>query len=631
MKNVRGISKLLNASHLWRASLAVILVASASACQDSTVAQDPVDRAMDASTAVCDDADLTCARGDAGNSCANAIVLPVGSGRVTGTTVNGQDHGTGSGTGCTNVQQGAPDRIYTFTLAKAAKVKFDMTGYDTVLHLRADCAQANTQVACSDDAVGSAAALNKNLEPGQYFLFADSYKTGGVYTLVYSMASDPCAENPCGSAQCVPSADWTSFECKCAEGDVPVNGACVDDPCDPNPCQVENQGKCVVDGAEQYTCECDPGFIFGDGNVCIPDPNLPEWTFMVYLNADNNLQQDGLDNLAQMQTAGSNAKVNLVVLMDTDTSNGGRARKLYVTKGGVTVIADLGEIDMGIPETLADFGTWAVRNYPAKQYFLDLWNHGSGWDKAMQPPVKGISSDDSSGNVISVAKGEYAAGLAPIAAAIGRPIDVVGFDACLMAMWEVANATAPYAKYLLASEETEPAAGWPYDKFLQPLVANPMTSPVEISTKIVDTYFAAGSRNSTMSLVDLSTMSEVNAKVTAFANELKSAVPTYKTQINNVRGATRAFYYSNNRDLYDFAVRLVAAAGLPATLKAAAQGLTAQLDVSILANKAQSNYAGAHGMAIYLPAAGTSFNAEYTGAGAIWSELTTWDEFLKGF
>jgi hypothetical protein len=40
------------------------------------------------------------------------------------------------------------------------------------------------------------------------------------------------------------------------------------------------------------------------------------------------------------------------------------------------------------------------------------------------------------------------------------PLDFVGFDACLMANWEVGVALQNRARYMLASEEVEPGHGW---------------------------------------------------------------------------------------------------------------------------------------------------------------------------
>jgi hypothetical protein len=620
-------------SMLINASAALLVLGGVSACGQTSLDDTQLSRASSAAE-VCEGATLddACARGAAGNSCADAIPLAIGTGSVVGTTVGAQDHGTASGS-C-SMQAGGLDRIYTFTLAKAAKVSFDMlgnSGYDTVLHLRTACANPSSQVACNDDHTGTSAGLNLPLQAGTYFLFADSYgTTGGGYTLNYTMLSNPCDANPCGNAVCAPTADWASFTCTCPAGQVLFHGTCIADPCNPNPCTEEHMNRCIVQGVGQNSCQCNAGFLAQDGG-CVEDPNLPEWTWMVYLNADNNLEGDGYDDLHEMQAVGSTAKVNIVVLMDTTTGDGGVGRKLYVTKGGATTIASLGEIDMGVPQTLADFGTWVVDNYPARHYALVMWDHGSGWDKAGDDSVmKGFSWDDSSGNHISVAQGGYAASLAPIVEKLGRPLDIVGFDACLMAMWEVANASAPYANYLIASEETEPAAGWSYDKALAPLIANPGMTALELATKVVDTYYGNSSRNATLSVTDLGTMEEMNGVITAFADELLKAAPTYRSQIESVRGATQKFYYADHRDLSDFASRIAATSALPASLKDAAKAVQAQVAVSVPYFKSQaSGYAGAKGMAINIPATGSHLDANY--GAAMWSALATWDEFLAAF
>eukprot|EP00879_Flechtneria_rotunda_P026132 GHRR01027837.1.p1 GENE.GHRR01027837.1~~GHRR01027837.1.p1 ORF type:complete len:184 (-),score=53.04 GHRR01027837.1:485-1036(-) len=46
----------------------------------------------------------------------------------------------------------------------------------------------------------------------------------------------------------------------------------------------------------------------------------------------------------------------------------------------------------------------------------------------------------------------------------GDPVvlDIIGFDACLMAMYEVATSLAPFARHLLVSELLEPGHGWDY-------------------------------------------------------------------------------------------------------------------------------------------------------------------------
>ena len=76
-----------------------------------------------------------------------------------------------------------------------------------------------------------------------------------------------------------------------------------------------------------------------------------KWTFMVYLDADNNLEPWGVLNLEWLETVGSDQNVNFVVLMDT---YGEDADLLYVNLGDSTSVGgDYGypkEVNMADPD-----------------------------------------------------------------------------------------------------------------------------------------------------------------------------------------------------------------------------------------------------------------------------------------
>jgi hypothetical protein len=378
---------------------------------------------------------------------------------------------------------------------------------------------------------------------------------------------------------------------------------------------------------------CATGYIDDGAGGCMQDPNANEWAFFVFLNADNNLEEYGDLNMGQMESVGSTDYVHIVVLWDKSSSYT-NARKVYVTQGGYQVLENMGEVDMSDWQSLADFGVWAVQNYPARHYALVLWDHGGGWKAPLEKPLfKGFSNDDhGSAGEISVSNGDYARALQAISNAVGGKIDLVGFDACLMGMWEVAEASAPYAHYLVASSETEPGDGWPYDSFLAPLVNNPTgTTAEELAISIVDGYYNASTGNSTMAVTNLDTIGALATAMTGFANALQAHASLY-SQIETVRQATQQFYYFDDfRDLWDFAARVTAMSGAPSDLVTAANALIAQLGISIVYSRAQADYPGSHGLSVYLPARNSGVDADYQGSGAVWSQHTTWDEFLAGF
>ena len=58
-------------------------------------------------------------------------------------------------------------------------------------------------------------------------------------------------------------------------------------------------------------------------------------------------------------------------------------------------------------------------------------------------------------------------------------ISILGFDACLMNMLEVAYEMSPYVQHIVGSQELEPGLGWPYTLDLNTL------NTVDIETKII--------------------------------------------------------------------------------------------------------------------------------------------------
>ena len=195
-----------------------------------------------------------------------------------------------------------------------------------------------------------------------------------------------------------------------------------------------------------------------------------EWTVMVYLAADNNLESFGIDDFLEMSGVGSDGDVQIVVLLDRipgeDSSydNWTDARRGLVQPGDEPDSSwgqSVGEVNMGDPQTLIDFVEWSVQNYPATRYGLILWDHGNGWWPATARPapvVKGIAYDDTSGSD-GLAMSELRQALDTITATTGK-LDLIGFDACLMAMVEVAYDLSGYASIMVASQNNEPGRGW---------------------------------------------------------------------------------------------------------------------------------------------------------------------------
>ena len=94
-----------------------------------------------------------------------------------------------------------------------------------------------------------------------------------------------------------------------------------------------------------------------------------QWTILVYMAGDNNLDGAGVTDLQEMKQVGSNASINVICQFDREgpklTTN-----RYYLTKGGAVekdVVQKLGETNTGDPKVLSDFVTWGAKNYPAER------------------------------------------------------------------------------------------------------------------------------------------------------------------------------------------------------------------------------------------------------------------------
>ncbi|MCB0237487.1 MAG: hypothetical protein KDH08_02370, partial [Anaerolineae bacterium] len=129
-------------------------------------------------------------------------------------------------------------------------------------------------------------------------------------------------------------------------------------------------------------------------------------------------------------------------------------------------------------QTLVDFVTWAVANYPADKYALILSDHGMGWPGGWSDPDPRSSGDRSIPLAAAIGDQLYLMeldqALGEIRATTGiDKFELIGLDACLMSHMEVFNVLQQHARYGVASQETEPALGWAYTSFLNQLVNNP--------------------------------------------------------------------------------------------------------------------------------------------------------------
>jgi len=245
-----------------------------------------------------------------------------------------------------------------------------------------------------------------------------------------------------------------------------------------------------------------------------------------------------------------------------------RGTRRYVLRPGTPliddVVADLGETNTGDPAVAADFFSWGLETFPSDHVMAVIWNHGTGIDETdvyarvsrggasldrgaatvavhrstaravlerryrhalfsttvdQAVADRGIAYDDTSRDFLDNA--ELKRVLIDVTRRAGRRLDLLGFDACLMNMIEIAYQLRTTVRFIVGSEQVEPGDGWPYDRVLSAIAARPGMSPREVGDTVVREYFASYAGESvTQSLLDVDKTARCADAVDALAGAL---------------------------------------------------------------------------------------------------------------
>lgn len=357
------------------------------------------------------------------------------------------------------------------------------------------------------------------------------------------------------------------------------------------------------------------------------------WTFMIYLDGDCDLESDAIIDFLEMAEVGSNTDVNIVVQFDridgwnSQYGNWTTCKRFYVTDQMIptpeNALEDLGEANMGDPSTLSNFIDWSINNFPATNYALVLWNHGGGWrsrKRALEqalikaetktekdeikrrireikkekpsPFYKAVCYDDTNGgDSLNTKEVQYALNSA------SGIIDLIGFDACLMSMIEVAYEIRDTGvNIMVGSEEYEPAWGWPYQAILADMQTNPAMTPSELSISIVDRYYESYSNDFTLSAININQIDSLANVVSCLAEDMQ------------------IYWHTNEELIQDSALMVME-----------------EIEKSVIHERHGSFWPEARGLAIYFPANQWQFDIEYNETVIDFASDTLWDDFLSSY
>ncbi|MGQ9786242.1 MAG: clostripain-related cysteine peptidase [Anaerolineae bacterium] len=340
-----------------------------------------------------------------------------------------------------------------------------------------------------------------------------------------------------------------------------------------------------------------------------------QWTVLLYYAADNNLEPFIMRKLNRIEMIGSTPEVNFIALVDrhphywAGSDNWSDTRLLRIEKDDnlftVTspTVRKLGELNTGSAETLERFIAWGITTYPARHYALVISDHGGGW--------QGVASDETSkGQMISPA-GLVQALERGLRTAVVDRLDLLVFDACLMAELEVWALLSPYVRYGVASEEiTYGLKG--FDRAMRDLSANPAMKAEELGAQIVQYFeesYTGDTTGSTltMSEIDLDRLPAVQRAMDNLAQVLSTELDTPETILAVARGLAHSPSFADTDreffgmiDLRSFLL-IVEKLSESSRVTEAAQQARAALEKAVPAHYAGQDIPSVGGLSLFFP------------------------------
>lgn len=332
-------------------------------------------------------------------------------------------------------------------------------------------------------------------------------------------------------------------------------------------------------------------------------------TMMVYIVGSDLETKWGLataDILEMMAARPDSGRINLLVMTGGADSWNNQSippdkLSIYrVTGSGPRLQHSMESASMGEADTLLAFMEYAVTHHPADTYSFIFWDHGGG-------PLVGIGADLLYQNdALSLRELESAFSRGPFRGE--RRLSWLAFDACLMASLEVASMMAPYARYLIASEETLPGAGFDYS-FLKDYAASDLSGLSAGQAIIRHTaayYEELRSKHPqredlvTLSVMDLDRVAPAQHALDALFSDLQQGLEVeLYSDIARARDGTKAYGRVSSTTDWDLVDLMDLSRNMSGLYPAKAGRMMDAIKGLVVDN--YSNVPRSHGVSIYFP------------------------------
>lgn len=220
--------------------------------------------------------------------------------------------------------------------------------------------------------------------------------------------------------------------------------------------------------------------------------NEAAYTIMIYmcgsdLESDTELGGLATLNINEILSVDLNDEVNVIIETGgskrwyTPGINASYLQRFHVENKKLIEDEKLTKANMGSSETFQSFVEWGLNEYPAEKTGVILWNHGGA--------MSGVCFDENYHDD-SLTNSEIKTALNNAFKNTKRneKLEWIGYDACLMAVLDIADFNSDFFNYMVCSQESEPGEGWAYSKFLKTLSNNPSINTETLLGNIVDSY-----------------------------------------------------------------------------------------------------------------------------------------------
>ena len=285
-------------------------------------------------------------------------------------------------------------------------------------------------------------------------------------------------------------------------------------------------------------------------------------------------------------------------------------------------LASFPDADMGSYDTFGQFLTWTRDHYRYNRVFLILIGHGEAYT--------GMLYDQNHENdPLTLTEMVRALQIG------GFNVELIGFDTCLMGSLEVASRMSGYARYMVASQESEPAEGWRYDTFISFLADHPEANATEYGAALCNGYMETKAAGKTLSLLDLNEAGVVTASLDRYSKNLLPVLNTYEgySSLRQAFNASQQFGLTSRgtldpatMDLADVAIKTSETDPL---LVESANDLVNAIRRMVLLSVHDDVVPGAQGIAILSPVQiNTGFYQYYLDEASI---TPSWDRFMSSY